>query len=122
MVAKRLFSTLITALALICFKNRKFCFSHARLALVAQSCLVLPLSVVAKLLGSWPVTASPGLAALMARAELLHKTNQTPNHHQCCWFLEERLKAGGVFCASKHKVSFGLFSVDFGQALGAVCH
>lgn len=121
MVGERFFSSAITALGLMWFKNRKYSLSHMpERALLAHGCLVLPLSVAPRLLGSCPIAVTPGLAPLMVRVHILHKTNQALNNCKCCQFLEQRLKPGCVFCVSNHNMDFGLVSLNFGQALDAV--
>lgn len=89
-------------------------------ALLAHGRLVLPLSVAPRLLGSCPMAVTPGLAPLMVRVHILHKTNQALNNCKCCQFLEQTLKPGCVFCVSNHNTDFGLVSLNFGQALDAV--
>lgn len=63
MLGERLFSTLIPALALICFKNRQCCFPRARPALLAQSCLCC-LCQCTRAPGTAP-SLHPGTAAVM---------------------------------------------------------
>lgn len=117
MLGERLFSTLIPALALICFKNRQCCFPRARPALLAQSCLVLPLPVHP---GSWhcPISApwdccSDGLCAAQTQPE--------PQYPQCCWSLERRPSPGAVLCRPEPSMSFAVVSLGFGQAWVQQC-